>query len=257
MKHLTYFVAFLFLFASVFARDFTDNPIFTQVSLNYIETYYLGTQNDYTFHRTDKFNSFGGEVSIAEDLKSVSTSVWSDDSDVYFQITNGNRYCIFDSYLNPLSMKRVISPYEMQGALCSVEISGEIAFITVMNSEISDCKWNGAVCSPVDDGMRTTFSLDAPDFSVVSIIDPVYQNSGGRIVLENASKQFYTIIQSSIADLYVNISSTDEKSWCVVSSECTPDNWKPVSLIYAHHDIICSTREISYHQFKITARRPE
>jgi len=175
----------------------------------------------------------------------------------FLQITNRNRFCVFASSVNPTTMKRQVNIFMMQGVLCSVEILEENAVITIQNSEISDCKWNGQICALLDSGLRTTFNIDAPEFSIFPIKDFLYQNSGGKIFYENEAKQFYTIIESPLADLYVNLSTSDEKSWCIVSSECTPKNFKPVSLLYASHNAICSTREISYHQFRITAKRLE
>jgi len=172
----------------------------------------------------------------------------------FFEISNGNRYCVFDSTVNPTTMERVVNVFIMQGALCSVQISQDNAVITVQNDEKSDCKWNGETCAPVDEGLRTTFSLDAPDFDVVAVVDPKYKNSGGKVVIGHDAKQFYTLIESPIADLYVNISTIDGKSWCLISSECTPDNWKPVSILYASQNAVCSTREISYHHFRISAK---
>jgi hypothetical protein len=239
MSRLNVFVLFA-LFTLAISQSVALKTTFQVVNEN---------SDAYTISTTDKYVTWGGDLSISDDQLSAVTSVTDTDGDVFFQVNNNDRYCVIDSAENPETGKRVINVMIMQGASCSVSIQGSVATLYVEDSE-HDCQWDGSSCVPVK-GVRNTLDIvDSDDFTFQPVQEIGYVDLSGDYI-NREDKTVTTALYRVDGAVFLNVTTADGKSYCLIGSESEILYGEPLSIFRVGHNARCEINKIGYHHFTI------
>jgi hypothetical protein len=246
------FHSFIFIFVILFSFAFSED-ITTPFVLNQLPPTVFDVKQ-YTFRATEQFNSFGGDIEISEETK-CSTTLKDSDGDVFFEVRKDKRFCIIHSFVK--ANERSARVYAMQGTFCNISGDGQDEFsIFSIDNELANCRWNGNECAEDAEGLKVNFHLEGKGFSLTDRIDSPWAITGGRVIIDNPTNG-YTILTQYKGFIFFNVTNQDGSSWCIVSSEAHLRDYHPMSMVYQAHNALCNTKELAYHQFRITAEKVE
>jgi len=243
---LSLFVLCVLFLQAIFAEDTTTSFTLVQPDDE--------AGPEYNIQISSNYDSFG-ELKTSSDGKSCDTIHAESRNDVFFDIKKNNQYCTIYSGFNPITNERTARVYAMQGTFCSIMKDAESRYsIASIDNHLVNCQWNGNECVEEAEGLKVNFQLDGAEFKLSTNVDFPWLTNGGRSVVQN-SKNAYTVLTLLTGFIYLNVTTDDGSSWCLVSSEAHLRDYHAMSLIYAAHNAFCTSEEISHHNFKITAQK--
>jgi len=209
-------------------------------------------QKTYSFSSSDKFETFGGQLTVSKDGFSAVASLSNSEGDVFLQVRNSERFCIIDSAQDS-SGRRVVNIFEMYGAECSVEIEEDMAIILVQDSETSDCEWDGVQCVPVKD-IISTFTLPAEsDFSFAPIQEFEWVIRDGKYA-DQSDKSTSTILNNIYGSVYMNITQPKNSAWCVIASQGNHFFGIPLGVVQKSQNALCNIELTGHNSFSVSAK---
>lgn len=247
------FHSFLLIFAILFSIAHSEDTT-TSFVLNQLPPSDDFDVLRYTFRPTEQYNSFG-DLELAEEGTQCFTTLKDSNDDVFFEVRKDKRFCIIHSFLK--ENERSARVYAMQGTFCNVFHEKDSDFsVSALDNELANCRWNGNECVEDADGLKVNFHLEGKGFSLTDNIDFPWANFGGRVIIDNPTNGF-TVLTNLKSFIFFNVTTRDGRSWCIVSSEAHLGDYRPMSMVYQAHNALCSTKELAYHQFRITAEKLE
>jgi len=211
----------------------------------------------YKISPSEKLENILGSLNISPDGNKCNTDLSQDESNVFFEVKKGNKFCTILSYQR--SNEKIAQVYFMQGTFCSINKGNDDGeyIVSVLDNELANCRWNGKKCAEITEGLKVNFQLESSDYKMTQQIDFPYSQTGGRISIESDLSGHAVITNYHNGFLYFNITHKKDLSWCLVSAESHLRDYHPMSLIYKSYDAVCTIKEIGYHTFSITAEKLE